>query len=304
MQPSFQLLQTSEVLVLKLFANNAASAQGCAARSTGWPTLRGFAAVYVALLCLGCATRMSPNTALRFERPVVLLGEVHDHAQQHALRLAAFEAHLKTGARPALLLEQLDADRQVDIERLRAAGADADALIASVGGKGWHWPFYRPFIEHALRHGLPIVAVNVPREAARAVMRDGLAAHGFDAAVPEPMLAAQAQAIEASHCGMVDTVQARRMALAQVARDQAMARALRDHASRGAVLLAGNGHVRADIGMPRWLDPALRVNAQVIGMVEEGDTTAAFDRRIVTPQHPRPDPCAGFRRNKSIANEN
>jgi uncharacterized iron-regulated protein len=140
MQPSFQLLQTSEVLVLKLFANNAASAQGCAARSTGWPTLRGFAAVYVALLCLGCATRMSPNTALRFERPVVLLGEVHDHAQQHALRLAAFEAHLKTGARPALLLEQLDADRQVDIERLRAAGADAgpsSSMLCGMACPSW-----------------------------------------------------------------------------------------------------------------------------------------------------------------------
>jgi uncharacterized iron-regulated protein len=35
---------------------------------------------------------------------VVLLGEVHDNAAQHALRLRAFEALLAKGARPVLAL--------------------------------------------------------------------------------------------------------------------------------------------------------------------------------------------------------
>jgi uncharacterized iron-regulated protein len=239
-----------------------------------------------------CTTVPQPPA---FERPVVLLGEVHDHPQQHVLRLAAFDAWLATGARPALLMEQLDLARQPEIDRLRAQGTDAAALVKAVGGPGWHWPFYQPFIERALRHGLPIVAANLPREGARSVMRNGLAAEGFDAAVPEPVLAAQAALIEDSHCGMVDAAMARRMAQAQVARDQLMARAVHAHAARGVLLLAGNGHVRTDLGVPIWLDPATRARAEAIGVLEAGDTTRAFDRIVRTAPHPRPDPCEAMR---------
>jgi len=240
----------------------------------------------------GCATARPP---LVFDRPVVLLGEVHDHPQQHALRLAAFDRWLAQGARPALLMEQLDAPRQAQIDAARAAGADAAALARAAGGPGWHWPFYEPFIERALRFGLPIVAVNVPRDVARHVMRDGLAAQGFDPAVPEPVLATLAAQIEASHCGMVNARLARSMALAQVARDQQMARAVEANAPRGVLLLAGNGHVRTDVGVPRWLTPATRARSLAVGVLEDGDTTADFDRVVLTPPHPRPDPCAAMR---------
>jgi uncharacterized iron-regulated protein len=229
--------------------------------------------------------------------PLVLLGEVHDHPQQHAIRAEAFAELLARGALPALVLEQFDAHRQADIDRLRAqpGGIDAGALIAQVGGPGWHWPFYKPFIELALRHDLPIVAANVGRDAARAVMRDGLTAHGFDAQLPEDLLATLGGMIERSHCGLIGAPLAQRMALAQVARDQSMARALTAHQMRGAVLLAGNVHVRTDIGVPHWLTPDVRARSVAIGVVERGDATTAFDRRVVTPPHPRADPCADLR---------
>ncbi|HZF79897.1 MAG TPA: ChaN family lipoprotein, partial [Rubrivivax sp.] len=157
------------------------------------------------------------------------------------------------------------------------------------------WEHYLPFIALALEHELPVIAANVSRDDARAAMRDGLAAHGFDATVPDDLLAVLAAQIEASHCGMLDATTARRMALAQVARDQFMARVLEAHAGRGVVLLAGNGHVRTDVGVPRWLSAGLRSRSLSVGMLEEGDTTAAFDRRVFTAPQPRPDPCASFR---------
>ena len=43
---------------------------------------------------------------------VVLLGEVHENAAQHALRVAALRRLLETGARPAIAFEQLDRERQ------------------------------------------------------------------------------------------------------------------------------------------------------------------------------------------------
>jgi uncharacterized iron-regulated protein len=88
------------------------------------------------------------------------------------------------------------------------------------------------------------------------------------------------------------------MALAQVARDQAMARLVQQHAARGVVLVAGNGHVRRDIGVPRWLDAPLQGRVQVVGQVERAADAppGAFDRIVVTPPQPREDPCAAMKR--------
>ena len=249
----------------------------------------------MSVLLAACAA--PANAPLQLRQPVVLLGEVHDNAAQHALRLEAFKSLLDGGARPALAMEQLDRDKQPALDALLAGPSPgADAVIAAAGGPSWNWAFYRPFIALALQHRLPIVAANVPRAEARRVMQEGLAATGFDATVPEPVLRAHRADIEASHCGMLDAATAGRMALAQVARDQFMARVLQQHAARGVVLLAGNGHVRTDVGAPLWLGPAVRQRSEAIGVLEQGDGSTAFDRRVFTAAQERPDPCERMRR--------
>jgi uncharacterized iron-regulated protein len=252
------------------------------------------------MLATACATHTGAERALAeavSRRPLVLLGEVHDNAAQHAMRLRAFDALLASGARPALLLEQFDRERQADIDEARAGAGGAagavDRVIAagSPPGARWDWAFYRPFIERALQNGLPIVAANVSRDDARRVVADGLFATGFNAAVPQDIEAAQAAAIQASHCGMVDAP------LAQVARDQFMARSIEAHAERGVVLLTGNGHARRDIGVPRWLGAAARERSVAVGMLEEGDASAAaFDHVVFTQAQPRDDPCTAMRK--------
>ncbi len=255
------------------------------------------------VLLAACATAV-PDPGPVLNRPVLLFGEVHDNAVQHAERLRAFEALLATGARPALAMEQLDRERQAAIDALFAGGArpTADAVIAAGApgggqGGGWNWTFYRPFIDAALRAGLPIVAANVSRSEARRVMLEGLAPLGFDPQVPADMLAAHTRDIVDSHCGLVDASTAARMAQAQVARDQFMARVLEQHLARGVVLLAGNGHVRTDVGVPRWLKPEVRAKSQAVGWLETGSGDAkAFDTVRLTPPQARPDPCEGMRK--------
>src|SRR4051812_8882893 len=75
------------------------------------------------------ATPAALAQAMR-DRSVVLLGEVHDNAAQHALRVAALRQLLVTGARPAIVFEQLDREHQSDIDRARRERPrDADYLI-------------------------------------------------------------------------------------------------------------------------------------------------------------------------------
>jgi hypothetical protein len=59
------------------------------------------AALPLALVLALSACGTPAPAPLRFTQPVVLLGEVHDNAAQHALRLDAFRAALAAGARPA-----------------------------------------------------------------------------------------------------------------------------------------------------------------------------------------------------------
>ena len=235
-------------------------------------------------------------------RPLVLLGEVHDNAAQHALRAQALRALLDGGARPALLMEQFDREQQAAIDRaLARPGASVDEVIAAgapdaVPMQGWDWALYRPYVALALQHHLPIVAANVSRTDTRRALQNGLPALGFDAAVPADIDTAQVRAIVDSHCGMLDAAQAQRMVAAQVARDQFMARMLEANAAQGALLLAGNGHVRSDIGVPRWLSPASRSRSVSIGLLEPGDDTGtAFDVAVTTAAQARPDPCEGMR---------
>ena len=273
---------------------------------------RALPCFWLAVLGLVACSSAPPDPAPRLvSADLWLLGEVHDNANVHTLRQQTLQTLLDQGHRPALLMEQFDRERQGQIDRLlqrapgrgpddaeRGRAVDALVHLGGAATSGWQWDLYRPYLHLALRYQLPLVAANVSRADARAVMAQGLAARGFAADVPADISAAQAGQIERSHCGQIDARQAGRMVLAQVARDQFMARQVVAHAGRGVVLLAGNGHVRKDLGVPRWLPATLQQRTQVIGFVEAGDddaVAAAFDQRVSAPAAARDDPCAAMR---------
>jgi uncharacterized iron-regulated protein len=238
---------------------------------------------------------------------IVLLGEVHDNAAQHALRAAALRQLIVQGARPAIAFEQFDIDRQADIDRARRQRPrDADYLIAQTKGRDdWRWDFYRPFVALALEYDLPIVAANLSRDKAMKVAIDGWPALfdpatrnelGLDA-LPADFRRKHEEAIAMGHCNLLaaDALPAR--ARAQMARDLVMARSIRPYLTRGVVLLAGNGHVRRDVGVPFWLTTDERTGVVSIGLLERDDdgsdaeSAADFDTYIITERAERADPC-------------
>jgi len=275
-------------------------------------------AVVIVAAWLGACTTGAPPAGwghrLRGDA-VVLLGEVHDNAQQHQLRLAALQHAFAAGWRPAIAMEQFDREHQADIDRAqRERPGDAQHLIdaaapsASRAGGGWNWAFYKPFVELALRYDVPLIAANLSNADAARIARGGYSAvfseaeigHlGLDAAVAPEVQAAQEREIDIGHCRALPRSTWPRMAQAQFARDAVMADALRRGARGGGiVLLAGNGHVRRDIGVPRWLGDA-RAGSFAVGYLEIADDStpvAAFDEVVRTAVAERADPCEGFRR--------
>jgi uncharacterized iron-regulated protein len=246
----------------------------------------------------------------------LLLGEVHDHPLQHRLRADWLQA-LASRGRFALAMEQFDATRQGDIDRARASrsGAREIAQAAAFQFKGWDWAFYEPYVELALRHDLPLVAANLSMSQARSIARG--AASPMQSVEPADWSDVDreriAEEIRLSHCGMLPASAIAPMVAAQQARDATIAHALVDAHREWrlpVVLLAGSGHVRRDLGVPRYLrDIAPGARIFSVGLVERNGAdddgsdgrSRDFDLTIETPAHPRTDPCAVFRNRPAAA---
>ena len=238
---------------------------------------------------------------------LVLLGEVHDNPVDHALRGALLRAF--AARHPAVVFEQFTAtDGPI---ALPGPGDSLTGWLDRNGfdRRGWRWPLHEPVVAAALATARSIWGSNVSREALRSVVTSG------ESAAPEPLRQLMARApldsaaraaldsdLVEGHCGQRPATMIPGMRTAQEVRDAAMTRALLLAGAGGpAWLIAGNGHVRRDIAVPRILArvaPGKRL--LVVGLLEREESGAApeaaerqrYDLVIVTPRTARPDPCA------------
>src|SRR5438034_1915781 len=252
-----------------------------------------------------------------------LLGEVHDNPQHHVIRARLIAALAAKGLRPAIVFEQFDLDHDAALVAAQRAGADAEQ-IAEAGAfdrKGWQWPMHKPMIEAALDLKLPVRAANVPRAILRADPQSGSSkdtggiwyARFHAAHWSEAQAAALRADIVEGHCGKLPEAVVPRIVLAQRIRDAAMAQALvNDATADGAILIAGNGHVRADLGVPVYLHApglpdaaAQSISLALIEVAPEDERSDDFPRATAgshlgfdymwfTRPAPREDPCANI----------
>jgi len=252
-----------------------------------------------------------------------LLGEIHDDPEHHVIRARLLRELVERNAHPAVVMEQFDLDHDAALRAAQRSHADAEqiATAGALDRKGWQWPLHRPIVAQALASHLPIRAGNLSRAALSGDLDAVLRQH--------PKLAkrlraakwsdAQAQTLHddivAGHCNMLPDAIVPKLALAQRIRDAAMAQALVDDATAdGAVLIAGNGHGRDDLGMPVYLHapglPSAQMRSISVGFLEASademqqaafsqaliERNPGFDYVVVTPAIARPDPCDAFRR--------
>ena len=234
----------------------------------------------------------------------VLLGEVHDNASQHRMRAALLGDLLADGRRTTVVFEQMG---RAEDAAIAAAPRNAEA-IADAGRldrQGWGWPLHKPLFDAAIGGAAQIEGGNLDAAEARAIVRGGPPAVPADlrALLAEPGWGPRQQQalereIDAGHCHALPAAQWPAMALAQRARDAAMAQALLSAASADgrAVLIAGNGHVRRDLGVPQYLRAAGVPASQIVavGYLEEAERDAPYDLVQLTSRTPRDDPCAAF----------
>lgn len=234
---------------------------------------------------------------------VVLLGELHDNPRHHALRAELIARFAGSGT--TVVAEHLPAPA-----RVRFNGAlQSDLEAAGFDAKGWGWPLHQPLFDGIRAQGLALVGGNLPKGFSKQLMSKGADA------LPAPLaeayraspLATEAtkqldQDLVDGHCGQLPERYLAPMRLVQRATDASMADSLLAH--RPAVLVAGNGHVRKDYGVPqvlRAMSPSLKMVA--VGFYEDGadrqelvqSLASRYDYLWLTGRAERSDLCEGFK---------
>lgn len=242
-----------------------------------------------------CAARPTGVTAL-LDRlgptPLLLVGEQHDAPAHQALQRDLVQALAAEGRLAAVVMEMVEAGHQTDGLPSDADEARVRQALGWSGDEGWPWATYRPVVMAAVAAGVPVVGGNLPRRDMRAAMGDA----GLDATVPAAALAAQREAIRTGHCDLLPASQLGPMARIQLARDRSLARVAEQRLAGGrtVLLIAGNGHVRADVGVPLHL-PAGQPHRVIVARAGEAGSGVPADAFWDTPALPPQDHCAALR---------
>lgn len=267
-----------------------------------------------------------------------LLGEVHDNPDHHQWQAWGIRAVSKLrGARivegeaqlDLIAMEMIRADQQPALDKFYGRNVSVprpkqpEALGRLLDWEKSGWPdfaMYSPVIAQALYEQIVIVPASPSLELNRKVSKD------WDNALSESELArlklnqdftpdlqsALIEEIRDSHCGLIPDRAFHPMSRVQRFRDATMADALLSAGPyKGGILIAGNGHVRRDRGVPYFLMARGVPSASIISVahveVRTGendpatyvptapDGTPAVDFVVFTPRVDRPDPCEKMR---------
>ena len=233
---------------------------------------------------------------------IVLLGELHDNKLHHEVRgrLIARFADRRT-----VVSEHLPAPNQVTFQ----SEIKTDLVAAGFDAEGWDWPIHQSLYEQIKNKGLSVVGGNLPKEEARRMFLQGVSS------LPERMAQTYTQSrldetaerkldhdLVEGHCGKLPEKYLLRMRFAQRMTDLSLTHNLLDR--QPSLLIAGNGHVRRDYGVPQMLaSVAPQLNVLTVGFLEQGGSTqdllqsvsGQYDFIWITERAERKDPCENFK---------
>ncbi|PCI75382.1 MAG: iron(III) ABC transporter [SAR86 cluster bacterium] len=186
----------------------------------------------------------------------LLLGEKHDNPDHHALQLRALDHVLQTGNVSTVSFEMMSSEQQPLLQELsshRQSSLEQINEYLQWDNEGWDWDYYGPLLKSAMQADVKINAANISNEEMMQVYSAPTEAK-IAAVLDKQTMAALEKDIDESHCGMLPESQFPAMVRVQQARDFAMARSLSTSSPQQVqVLIAGNYHIRRDLGVPNYL---------------------------------------------------
>jgi len=211
---------------------------------------------------------------------VVYVGETHTDYGHHLLQLQVIQALHRRHPDLAVGLEMFPRTSQPALDAYVTGDIsdEREFLKKSRYGSVWgyDWRLYRDIVDYARRHRIPLVALNLDKRVTSQFFKDG---HG-DNVAPELMAQAAQErnldlpgyrrrlhAVHGRHHaernkGLAGFLQAQ--ALWDETMAESIAQHLRTHPERRMVVLAGNGHVVKDNGIPPRVARRLTIDQSVL----------------------------------------
>lgn len=227
---------------------------------------------------------------------LLLVGEQHDAIAHQRLQRQLIKALGGEHRLAAVVMEMAEQGKSTAGLNPWASEGEVRQALDWNEHTGWPWPVYGPVVMAAVRQGIPVHGGNLPRQAMRSAMQDA----SLDQLLAPSALARQEEGIRQGHCGLLPDAQIPSMVRVQIARDQTMARTAGNLVQPGktVMLIAGQGHVRRDLGVPVHLPGGL---SQYIVMARtRADAAPALDLPAdttwTTDAPPARDHCAELKR--------
>lgn len=244
----------------------------------------------------------------------LLLGEKHDNPDHHALQLQILDRALRSENVASVSFEMMSSEQQPLLQDLSAQQLTSLESINEYlewDNDGWNWDYYGPLVRRAIQAGVEINAANISNDEMMQVYGADTPAE-IAAVLDEETVAALERDIDESHCGLLPESQFPAMVRVQQARDFAMAESLGAASSKQRILIAGNYHIRRDLGAPNYilhaqsnLDPQQIVSlaflevdessAEPADYLQQFGSVKAYDYIWFTPAISNEDYCASMR---------
>lgn len=183
----------------------------------------------------------------------ILIGEEHDTASHP--QLEAFLVQKLEQKRPlaGVVLEMLAVDQQAQVTQAQLQAQSQSLSSAEmkqhIGWEKWDWEHYAPLVASRLQSRTPLLAANLTEAEVQTIMTGAEPLKGNLSTRPTVQQQI-AGLIHTQHAIPAEAVS--RMVQVQQFRDRRMAEKLQK-STASSVLIAGNHHVRKDIGVPLHL---------------------------------------------------
>lgn len=105
---------------------------------------------------------------------VVFVGEQHDDANTHRLELAILEGLMRRGTPIVIAMEMFERDVQGTLDKYVAGTITEEQFLKDSRPWPRYATDYRPIVEFARAHHLPVIASDVPRHIATDVSKGGM----------------------------------------------------------------------------------------------------------------------------------
>lgn len=229
---------------------------------------------YVNSKCVKQWQQIIPELA---KAEIIYLGEIHDNFEDHQKQKQIIQQLHQRRPKIAIAMEMFQLQYQEIINQYLAGKlTEAELLKKSEYEKRWGftWEYYAEILRFAKKNKLPVLALNTPSEITRKVAMEGwekltaaekklippLAEINLDNREYRQLVLAAFQKHQAGGHGNSDS--ADRFFLAQVLWDETMASGIAkfvlDNPDFQVVVLAGQGHIAYNYGIPSRVERRLK----------------------------------------------